>query len=128
MKCACGSGKELNQCCQPIIDGKSSAVVAEELMRSRYTAFTQANGRYLIYSHHSSTRKTVNKRDLESWAKSVQWMGLTILSKSGNADDETAFVEFRALFMEQGALEQVHEKSLFRKENGEWKYVSGKHF
>ncbi len=124
--CPCGSGRSFATCCEPIINGKSDAVTAQELMRSRYTAFTMANVDYLMCSHHSTTRPDKERKSIEKWAKSVKWMGLTVLkTQSGEANDEVGYVEFKAFFMENGKPEQIHETSLFQRENGKWVYVSG---
>jgi SEC-C motif domain protein len=68
------------------------------------------------------------RKSIERWAKSVVWMGLTILNiENGESKDETGYVEFKALYLESGKPEQIHEKSLFQHENGKWVYVSGIH-
>ena len=54
--CLCGSGLTYADCCEPIISGKKDATTAQELMRSRYTAFTKANVDYLMRSHSIKTR------------------------------------------------------------------------
>ncbi|MDP4269341.1 MAG: YchJ family metal-binding protein [Bacteroidota bacterium] len=124
--CPCGSGRPYTLCCEPIINGKSDAITAQELMRSRYTAFTLANVNYLMRSHHSSTRPNKERKSIEKWAKSVRWIGLNVLNtQAGEATDETGYVEFKALFMENGQLQQLHERSFFQRENGKWVYVSG---
>jgi len=128
-QCPCGSGLSYPNCCEPIISGKKDAKTAQELMRSRYTAFTQANADYLMLTHSSKTRQTKVRKSIEQWAKSVNWMGLSILqTKAGEANDEIGYVEFKALFLENGKLQQIHEKSLFERENDKWVYVSGEHF
>jgi len=128
-QCPCGSGLSYPNCCEPIISGKKDAKTAQELMRSRYTAFTQANADYLMLTHSSKTRQTKVRKSIEQWAKSVNWMGLSILqTKTGEANDEIGYVEFKALFLENGKLQQIHEKSLFERENDKWVYVSGEHF
>ena len=127
--CPCGSGKLFANCCEPIISGKKEALTAQELMRSRYTAFTQANVDYLIRSHSVKTRPIKERKSIEKWAKSVIWMGLTIIqAQAGDANDEIGYVEFKALYLENGKPQQIHEKSLFQRENGIWVYVSGVHF
>ena len=127
--CPCGSGFSFSACCEHIISGKKDAVTAQELMQSRYVAFTQANGDYLMRSHSSKTRPVKERKNIEKWAKSVTWMGLTILqTQAGKANDEMGYVEFKALYLENGTLQQLHEKSLFERENGKWVYVSGVHF
>ena len=124
--CPCGSGRPFAICCEPIINGKSDAITAQDLMRSRYTAFTLANVNYLMRSHHSSTRPNKERKSIEKWAKSVRWIGLNVLNtQAGEATDESGYVEFKALFMENGQLQQLHERSFFQRENGKWVYVSG---
>ena len=126
--CPCGSGFSYTACCEPIISGKKDAATAQELMRSRYTAFTQANVNYLMRSHSIKTRLVKERKSIEKWAKSVVWMGLTIINtQAGEATNEIGYVEFKALYLENGKPEQIHEKSLFQRENGKWVYVSGVH-
>lgn len=127
--CACGSGLDYVVCCEPILTRKRDALTALELMRSRYTAFTQANIDYLMRSHSVKTRPVKERKSIEKWAKSVVWMGLTIIqTQAGEANDEIGYVEFNALYLENGKPQQIHEKSLFQLENGKWVYVSGEHF
>lgn len=127
--CPCGSGLLFVNCCEPIISGKKDAVTTQELMRSRYTAFTQANVDYLMSSHSVKTRPVKERKSIEKWAKSVIWMGLTILNtQAGEASDEVGYVEFKTLYFENGKPQQIHEKSLFQREKGKWVYVSGAHF
>jgi len=98
-------------------------------MRSRYTAFTQVNIDYLMQSHSVKTRPIKERKSIEKWARSVVWMGLTIIkTQAGEAKEETGYVEFIALYLENGKPQQIHEKSLFQRENGKWVYVSGVHF
>ena len=127
--CPCSSGLLFDNCCEPIISGRKAAVTAQELMRSRYTAFTQANVDYLMRSHSAKTRPVKERKSIEKWAKSVVWMGLTIIqAQAGEASDEVGYVEFKAFYTENGQPQQIHEKSLFRRENGKWVYVSGVYF
>jgi len=124
--CPCGSKREATLCCEAIITGNREAATAEELMRSRYVAFTKANVDYLMRSHHSTTRPLKDRKNIEQWAKSVQWMGLVILfTDAGQANDTRGIVEFKALFMENGQLQQLHEKSFFEREFGKWLYKTG---
>lgn len=127
--CPCSSGNSFADCCEPIISGRKEALTALELMRSRYTAFTVANVDYLLRSHAVKTRPVKDRKNIERWAKSVKWMGLSILQiEAGDTTDETGYVEFKATFLENGQPGQIHEKSLFQRENGKWVYVSGVHF
>ncbi|OHX64720.1 YchJ family protein [Flammeovirga pacifica] len=123
--CPCGSGRAYDGCCGIAHHNIENVITAEQLMRSRYTAFTMANGEYLNLSHHSKTRPQSRRerRDLVKWAKSVKWDHLEVVQciKGGESDD-TGVVEFKAYFKDSGGLQVIHEKSTFIKENGHWVY------
>ncbi len=126
--CYCNSKKAFNECCEPIILGKQDAETAEQLMRSRYTAFVVANVNYLMNSHHPKTRPSKERKNILKWTKSVTWINLEIVSKhKGQENDTDGCVEFKALFMENGKIEYIHENSYFVKENNKWYYKSGIH-
>jgi SEC-C motif-containing protein len=127
--CPCGSTLNYQVCCGLIISGAREAATCRELMRSRYVAFTMANVDYLMRSQHPETRSVKESVQIKKWAQSVQWLGLTILhSQQGEAADSIGYVEFRALYLEAGKMQQIHENSLFKRENQKWVYVSGVHF
>jgi SEC-C motif-containing protein len=122
--CPCGNNQTIENCCGAIIKGEKEALTAEELMRSRYTAFTKGNGDYLMASHSVNTRELKDKKDLENWAKSVTWMHLDVLNTTdGKANDTQGTVEFKAFFVDHGKVDVIHENSSFRIENGKWVYV-----
>ncbi len=125
--CPCGLIKAPNECCAAIISGQKDALTCEELMRSRYVAFTTANVDYLMRSQHSHTRQPRNKKKIQQWAKSVKWVGLTIIgTKKGLSTDMEGYIEFRALYFEDGQVQMIHENSFFQREKGKWVYVSPK--
>lgn len=122
--CPCGRNKPYAVCCEPVHNDIQLAITAEDLMRSRYSAFTLGMGSYLFKSHHSTTRVESEKNAIEKWAKSVQWMRLEVLNTTkGMANDTNGTVEFKAFFMEAGKLQIIHENSTFSKENGHWVYL-----
>ncbi len=124
--CACGSEKPAEDCCEPIISGKKVAETAEELMRSRYVAFTKANINYLMHTHHPSTRPNKERNKIKRWAQSVQWLDLSVTAvKDGLADDEKGTVSFRAFYIENEQYEQIYEESSFEKIDGKWIYMDG---
>jgi len=126
--CYCNSQKSYSECCEPFISNIAVAKTAEQLMRSRYTAFVLANINYLMNSHHPSTRPTKERRAILKWTKSVHWMGLHIVStKAGSELDTEGWVEFKATYMEDNKAGCIHENSYFVKENGKWLYKSGVH-
>jgi SEC-C motif-containing protein len=103
---------------------QSKAKTAEDLMRSRYTAFTMANGDYLIESHHKTTQKPKDKKSIIKWAKSVKWLKLEVLyTERGGENENEGIVEFKAVFLEGLRPNSIEEKSRFLKEDGVWFYV-----
>ncbi|MCX7551409.1 YchJ family protein [Xanthomarina sp. F2636L] len=103
-------------------DGKTET--AEQLMRSRYSAFVLANGDYLMQTHHKSTRPIAEKEAIVKWAKSVKWIKLEVLKTTkGLKNDEEGTVIFNAYFNENGTNNNIHEKSAFIKENNTWYYL-----
>lgn len=120
--CPCGSGKPYAECCGPLLAWQQIAETAEQLMRSRYTAYTQKNTVYLLHTWHATTRPA----DLLLVEDENQWIGLKILAKhAGGKNDEKGQVEFLARFKINGKAYRLHEKSEFIRENGQWYYVSG---
>ena len=125
--CWCGRLDSFENCCLPIIEGRLPAKTAEELMRSRYTAFTLADGDYLMKSHHSDTRNQKDKKNLEKWAKSVKWLKLEILNSTlGASIDTIGTVEFKAFYLEGGRVQYIHENSTFKRVNNIWFYYGTK--
>jgi SEC-C motif-containing protein len=126
--CPCNSQLPAHECCLPIIEGKINALTAEQLMRSRYTAFTMAHVDYLMKSHHPKTRPIKEKKNMKRWAQSVQWIGLKIMNiEKGGPSDTKGTVTFKALFIENGKPDQIYETSYFEKLNNYWVYVNGTH-
>lgn len=126
--CFCGRKKAYDQCCGPILSGNRSALTAEDLMRSRYSAFVQLNIDYILSTYSNKTRPINQKREIYHWAKSLIWIGLIILrTEMGDENDSKGWVEFQATYQENGRLEILHEKSFFIKEKGKWVYVSGEY-
>tara|TARA_R110002051_G_scaffold244070_1_gene304058 strand:- start:23381 stop:23767 length:387 start_codon:yes stop_codon:yes gene_type:complete len=124
MNCPCGTLKEYTDCCEIAHKNIFAVTTAEQLMRSRYTAFTMGNGDYLMKSHHSSTRPIKEKKEIENWAKSVTWIRLEIIEViKGNNADEKGTVAFNAYYYENSKVEIINEKSAFVKENDCWFYL-----
>ena len=122
--CACGTTLSYQNCCGIIHKNIKKALTAESLMRSRYTAFTLANGDYLMESHATKTRNLSEKKELVDWAKSVNWVKLEIINTTkGLATDTEGTVAFKAFYFEKGQLQIIQENSFFQKEKGAWVYV-----
>tara|TARA_B100001094_G_C17890006_1_gene651222 strand:+ start:51 stop:443 length:393 start_codon:yes stop_codon:yes gene_type:complete len=127
--CPCGNELPFFKCCGAIHTNEKNAETAEELMRSRYSAFVLADWDYLMKSHASQTRDESSKEETVNWAKSVKWIKLEILDTlKGNQHDNSGIVEFKA-HVKQGLFKRcIHERSNFIKENGKWVYLNGAHF
>lgn len=128
MNCFCCSGREFEDCCQPFIGGVLKPSTAEELMRSRYSAYAIIAVEYILRSTHFSTRKFHDGEAIENWAKSNVWQKLEIVSKTrGEAKDTKGTVEFKAYYTDATRQPQIHhELSNFAKELGKWFFVDGK--
>lgn len=122
--CPCGLSSAYQMCCQLAHRSLYNVKTAEQLMRSRYTAFTKADGDYLMKSHHSSTRPLSEKKSIVKWAKSVEWVRLEILNTElGQEEDSLGSVEFKAYFKDKRKEHFIHENSKFIKEKGVWVYL-----
>ncbi len=122
--CPCGSGATFADCCERVIKGEREPETAEELMRARYSAFVAGAIDFIVESTHSRTRGEVDIPYTTEWSKNSVWQGLQIL-ETKDVDENKGLVSFEAKFSQQGA-EQVHrEKSVFERENGQWRFVTG---
>jgi len=133
--CPCGNNKFYSDCCGLYIDSLNTNArvrpsTAEQLMRSRYTAYTRVNIAYLIHTTYAGSQQTPSHVSLKQWAKESNWQGLEIVgSSNGDSADHAGMVEFRAHYIQnnidtQNNIEEVHhEKSYFIKEGGQWYFV-----
>jgi len=109
-------------CCGRYIGQVESAPApdAEQLMRSRYSAFVREQGAYLLATWHPSTRPA--RIDFEP---GVRWLGLQVRAHLSPAPDQ-AVVEFVARQRDRsGRAHRLHERSRFVHEQGRWYYVDG---
>jgi SEC-C motif-containing protein len=124
--CPCGSGVEYSGCCEPVIGGSRSAETAEELMRARYTAYTNAAVDFIFETTHPDHRKGYDHAGTKEWAENSEWLGLEIVaSNQGGTGDATGEVEFVARFRDKGVLQSHHELGHFRRKDDNWFFTSG---
>ena len=122
--CPCGSGGSFAHCCERVIKGEREPESAEELMRARYSAFAAGAIDFIVASTHSRTRREVDIPYTTEWSKNSTWQGLQII-ETRDVDENTSLVSFEARFSQQGT-EQIHrEKSVFEREDGQWRFVTG---
>jgi SEC-C motif-containing protein len=121
VSCPCESGLDYDLCCGRFIDEGVLPETAEQLMRSRYTAFTLDSISYLEKTWHPATRPASIETD-----NKMRWLGLKIRrTENGGVDDDEGVVEFVARYKIDGRGYRLHEISRFARENGQWLYVDG---
>jgi SEC-C motif-containing protein len=118
-KCPCGSGANFAACCQPYIDGKLLAPEPEVLMRSRYTAFSRGDLKYLLDTWHPETVPELDQDEPSNW------ISLEIIESGIDETGTYGEVEFIAKLILGDKLEVLHEVSEFEKIDGRWLYHSG---
>jgi SEC-C motif domain protein len=125
MSCACGSNQNFEVCCKPFIHGKKHPETAEQLMRSRYTAYTMNRLDYI--------QKTMTGPALDTFLSESDkpptnpvWIGLEICDcRQGEKGDLSGTVRFKATYLCNGEIHCLHEKSEFLKINEKWAYTDG---
>jgi SEC-C motif-containing protein len=120
-RCPCGTGLPYADCCGRLHQRTATAATAEQLMRSRYSAFAVGDAEYLVTTWHTATRP--GALDLDD---DVRWTGLDVLGTTGGsllAAEGT--VEFRASYLRAGRSGAQHENSRFVREDGQWRYLDG---
>ncbi len=118
-RCPCGTGLTYDECCGPLHAGTRAAATAEQLMRSRYSAFVVGDPAYLLATWHSRTRPPSLELDPD-----VRWLGLDVIAADGGgllAAEGT--VEFSATRIADGQRGAQHEVSRFLREDGAWRYL-----
>ncbi|MDF1827915.1 MAG: YchJ family metal-binding protein [Legionellaceae bacterium] len=125
-KCACGSQRDYDQCCQPYVTGQATPKTPEALMRSRYTAYTLADIAYIEKTQRGKAAEGFHALDAYVWAKRVTWLNLEVVNTSLKSPQKGT-VEFIARFIDAGVTQSMHEKSEFIKKAGQWFYVDGVH-
>ena len=122
--CPCCSEKTYFNCCLPFLSGQSNPETPEQLMRSRYTAYSQANIQYIKKTMRGKPLAGFNELEAKQWAEQVQWLGLEVL-RSPAPQTGQGFVEFIAHFAENNQPKMLHELSEFQQIDGQWFYVDG---
>nr|HQV23117.1 YchJ family metal-binding protein [Agitococcus sp.] len=110
--CPCGSGQIYRECCQRFWATQQKPNTAEQLMRSRYTAFVLQKAQYLVDTHHADFREANALQALKKSFKNTQWLGLEVIGvEAGQATDNQGIVEFKAHFNSLGKQQVLHERS-----------------
>jgi SEC-C motif-containing protein len=119
--CPCGSDAPYDSCCGALHRGTAAARTAEQLMRSRYSAFAVGDADYLLATWHPSTRPASLLLD-----PAIEWRRLRIGElTAGTAGDETGSVAFVAHYWDPADRQygRHHETSRFARLGHTWFYV-----
>ena len=119
--CPCGSGVMYVTCCGPLHSGSATAATAEQLMRSRYSAFAVGDADYLLATWHPATRPASVNLD-----PAIEWRRLRIRDlTAGTEDDDAGTVEFVAHYWDSAQQQygRQHENSSFARRAHSWLYV-----
>ena len=125
--CFCGSSKFFKSCCGPFLVGKKSPLTAEQLMRSRYSAFATKNADYIKETMKEPALSHFDENYIKN--SPIFWLKCEIIqTKKGLSHDIEGEVLFKAYFKNYPADEDTHvltERSFFRKDGEKWFYVDG---
>jgi len=121
--CPCGLNFPFTDCCGPLIRGVSYADTAEDLMRSRFTAYVEKNWNYLIQTTCADERAGKSAEALAESNQDTEWLRLEIMgSEQGGVEDQEGEVSFAAYYQDAEGEKVLRETSKFFREDGRWRY------
>ncbi len=122
--CPCYSGKKFQDCCEPFLAGKKIPTKPEELMRSRYAAYSRADIDYIANTMRGPASLGFDPEQAKQWAKQIQWHELKVI-RSITKNENEATVEFIARYAINGNADVIYEISEFHYDDGHWYYFDG---
>ncbi|MBM7060497.1 YchJ family protein [Pseudomonas sp. UL073] len=121
--CPCGSGKHLDECCGRYHAG-TPAPSAEQLMRSRYSAYVLGLTDYLVNTTLPVQQSAVDRAAMAAWSAQSTWLGLEVESSEVlGGKPEHAFVTFTARWHDAQGEHAQHERSGFVQQQGHWYFL-----
>jgi SEC-C motif-containing protein len=127
-RCPCG-GASYGSCCRPLHRQERAAATAEQLMRSRYSAFALAEIEHLLRTQPSDQPVQARRRSLQASCRQLRWRGLEIVAtEAGGPDDLEGTVTFIAHYSAGAERGTLRECSRFGREGGRpdgpWLYLA----
>ncbi len=123
-ECFCGSHRSFENCCNRFISGQVKPQTPEELMRSRYSAYTIGDLEFIAETMKEPASHGFNKESAEQQSKQMHWLALEI--KNTKTEGNKGIVEFIAHYSADNKKYSLHEVSEFSREDNTWYYVNGK--
>jgi len=124
--CPCSSKLMFDRCCEPYLTGRAVPATAEQLMRSRFSAYALAKPDYLAATTAAEERAKLDLDELGRYCKAVRCIALKILAtEAGGPADQTGVVTFHAKLLINGKRMLHWEKSRFVREQDRWVYLDG---
>ncbi len=125
--CPCGGGS-YGSCCRPLHRQERTAQTAEQLMRSRYSAYALAEVEHLLRTQPSPEPLPQRRRSLQASCRQLRWRQLLVLAtEAGGSDDLEGTVTFEAHYSAGGKRGVLRERSRFVRDGGRldgaWLYV-----
>ncbi|ENX40803.1 MULTISPECIES: YchJ family protein [Acinetobacter] len=120
--CPCGHGPYA-ECCQPLHLKQQSALNAEQLMRSRYSAFALQQIDYILETTALGQQSALDRAAIADWSKSNQWLKLELIEYQPKLDKTHALVEFKAHYHDGKQAHVHHEVSHFVLHQQHWYFL-----
>ena len=120
--CPCGQG-QYAACCQPLHLKQQVAQTAEQLMRSRYSAFALQQIDYILQTTALGQQSTLDRAAIADWSQSNQWLKLDVVQHQPKLDKTHALVEFKAHYHDGTQAHIHHEVSHFVLHQQQWYFL-----
>jgi len=145
MHCYCRSGQRFSDCCSPFIQGLRLPATAEQLMRSRFSAYCDGSAdaiQYLASSYHPMSQADNPVSEISAFAKAAHFVYLEVINASAEialpeqlqhvkikhtVDQQLRFatVHFKVQFILHDKLHLLEELSRFIHSDHQWFYLDG---
>ena len=117
--CPCGSGRPLDECCGPYLEGKAWPDDADTMVRSRFSAYCLGKFDYLVETTHPAYREDLTAQMLEEQTRDVHWLRLDMGpcekdQPEGENGELFDTAEFYAYYELEGSVRQIGERSFFQ--------------
>ena len=120
--CPCGQGAYMS-CCAPLHQRQQYASSAEQLMRSRYSAFALQQIDYLIQTTALGQQSYLDRDAIADWSQRNTWLQLEVIHHLAKLDKCHAQVEFKAHYHDGQQAQVHHEISHFVYYAGRWYFL-----